>query len=82
MKPLPDLGESVRSVDDILGDACEISAERRQPWMDDGADIFVERRLNFIVLQVIHESGELDDLVLPFNLVSTCSFEIENQEVA
>ena len=59
-----------------LRDTSEIYAEWCQCWVYDGADVFVECRQDFVLLEIVEDSWKLDDLVLAFHRVATGSFEI------
>ena len=49
--------------------------------MDDRPNVFMESRLNFLLVQIIQQCGEFDNLIAR-HCIATCSFKVEHEEVS
>ena len=57
-------GEKDTGVDLVLGDACQLGAERRELWVNLGSHISLELAHNCLLTDVDEHDGELNDLLL------------------
>lgn len=56
-------GEKDTGVDLVLGDACQLGAERRELWVNLGSHIGLELAHNCLLTDVDEHDGELNDLL-------------------